>query len=234
MSTSRVVNLIRHHRNETELNDNAVQNLQRKGYTVRHLYPFEGDTLDAVNELVPSIVLGGGQNVTELSKLRYLSDELRWIEASIQNDMPLLGICLGAQLIAHSLGAVVGPRQSAECEYGFYEVRPTAEGSDFLPEPMTFMQAHTQEFSLPEGATRLAYSERFPQQAFQYGPSTLALQFHPEVNQSIFNNWLADDWSEEMVQMPGAQPKREQSQQAAPLLLEQGRWFDTVLDRLFP
>jgi len=210
-----------------------VLHLEERGFEIRHRYPFDGDRLDPSKELTPSIVLGGGQNVTDLDKFAYLQDELHWIESAIDKQIPLLGICLGAQLIAHALGAKVAPRTPAECEYGFYLVTPTDEAVGFLDQPMPFMQAHMQEFALPEGATRLAYSEQYPQQAFRYGTSTYAFQFHPEVNAPIFANWLADDWSDEIVQVSGAQPKSTQSQIAEPLLAEQAQWFNQTLDQIF-
>ncbi len=234
MNTKPTISVIRHHHNETELQDNAMMHLRNCGFNLVNRYPFDGDPLAIPDQgPTPTLVLGGGQNVTEMDKLPYLKQELHWIEACIENDTPLLGICLGAQLIAHTLGARVGARSPAQAEFGFYRVCPTDEGQNWLPEPLDFMEAHYQEFDLPAGATRLAYSDQFPQQAFQYEAQVLALQFHPEVNLEIHRDWMADSWSEEMASTHGAQSKAQQQQLAPQKLPAQQQWFNGFLSRLF-
>lgn len=228
------VTLIRHHHNQAELHDNAVSYLTRCGHTIVNRYPFDGDTLTPSDfNVTPTIILGGGQNVTELDQFPYLFDELKWISTCIRNEVPLLGICLGAQLIAHALGATVTSREPAECEYGFYPVYPTEYAGDWLPETHHFMQAHYQEFKLPQDAVPLAYSERYSQQAFRYGSCTYGVQFHPEVNKSIFLDWLEDTWSDTMAATYGAQSKAEQYKVANQHLDTQAQWFEQTLNTLF-
>lgn len=225
-----VVTMIRHHHNEIELRDNAAICLEQAGFEIRHCHPFNGDKLVAAAEnLTPTIVLGGSQNVTELDKFPYLLDEITWIKACIDHQVPVLGICLGAQLIAYSLGAEVTASVPKTCEFGFYPVKPTPSAANWLDKPMTVMQAHYQNFSLPDGAIHLASSDFSPVQAFRYGENTVALQFHPEVNDTIFDNWLHDSWSESMEGIPGAQSKHHQRQVAHKHLHKQRVWFEHML-----
>jgi len=228
------ITIIRHHHNQLELDDNAVKHLEHCGHELVHRYPFDGDKLTLPKSgAPPTIVLGGGQNVTEVQQHRYLQDELKWIHSCVKTNTPLLGICLGAQLVAHALGAKVVQRKPKECEYGFYQVFPTQYSGSWLSQSQYFMQAHYQEFTLPDGAVPLAYSNRFQQQAFSYGESTFAMQFHPEVNKPIFLDWLADSWSDEMAAMPGAQSKAEQLACADQYLDAQASWFANKLSALF-
>ncbi len=214
--------------------DNAVAHLSSRGFEIIHRYPAEGDLLSISDETVsPTIVLGGSQNVTDIKRHPYLEDELRWIQACLESDIPILGICLGGQLLAHTLGAQISAREPAECEFGFYEVTPTTAGLDWLQSPHHVVQAHFQEFSLPDGAELLATGEQFKQQAFRYGDSAYGVQFHPEVNIDILENWLHDDWAEEMLDTHGAQSVDEQLRLAKKYLTPQRDWFTQALDTLF-
>lgn len=229
-----VITLIRHHHNAVELLDNAVVFLSQQGFKVQHKYPFDGELLPVTpEETTPTIILGGGQNITDIHKYPYLENELRWIDACLETNQPLLGICLGGQLLAHTLGATISARHPAECEFGFYDVKPTTAASRWLPSTMRFMQAHFQEFDLPNGAELLASSERFEQQAFRYGENAFGMQFHPEVNTDILDNWLQDDWSHEMLATRGAQSVDEQLRLSHHCLIPQKEWFDKTLESLF-
>ncbi len=226
------VTIIRHHTNAVELTDNAIIFFQKHGIDYRFVNPYLGEKLHPDKVITPTIVLGGGQNVTELSKHDYLRDELVWIESCFKQEVPIIGICLGAQLMAHALGARVWARQPAQCEFGLYEVRPTTEAKGWLDAPQLFMQAHYQEFELPDNAVRLAASEAFPEQAFRYGRCAYAMQFHPEVHQAILDDWHADTWSDQMVATSGAQSYANQQALAAKHLPLQSAWLDRFLTDL--
>lgn len=215
------------------MTDTAVRFLGSHGIPFRFSNPYAGDNLTVVAGVTPTIVLGGAQNVTEIDKFPYLQDEVKWIEACLHSETPIIGICLGAQLMAYALGAKVSARQPEECEFGFYEVTPTVEGKSWLSRPQYFMQAHLQEFELPDSAVRLAGSKNFPQQAFRYGSSAYAMQFHPEVDQPILEDWHADSWSDEMVRTPGAQSFAMQQKLATEHLPLQINWFKGFLSGLF-
>ncbi len=142
------------------------------------------------------IVLGGPQSVYESFKYPYLETEKKVIEKFISKDKPVLGICLGSQLIASTLGAKVylGDRGS---EIGWFKVQVTADGwkdsvfNKYAPEFWVF-QWHSDTFDLPQGAKRIVTSESYINQGFTYGKSVYALQFHVEVTQQDVINWIED------------------------------------------
>ncbi|GAB4352480.1 MAG: hypothetical protein Kow0073_08180 [Immundisolibacter sp.] len=113
-----------------------------------------------------------------------LVDEIRLIEAAIGTGKQVLGICLGAQLIAAALGARVYP--SGRHEIGWFPIAPAPQaGSPFvadLPNPVTVFHWHGDTFDLPNGARQLARNAHFEQQAFSYGQRVLALQCHPQMD----------------------------------------------------
>jgi len=113
----------------------------------------------------------------------WLSDEKSLIRAAIINGKTVIGVCLGAQLIADALGAKVYP--GPEKEIGWLPVEFTEQARQpgvfpFLPERLTVFQWHSDTFDLPQGAVHLARSDAVENQAFLYGKRTLALQFHLE------------------------------------------------------
>lgn len=139
------------------------------------------------------IVLGGPMNCDEVTRYRHLATEVRAIQAAIRDGKPVLGICLGAQLLARALGAPVtaNPRK----EIGWYGVTPTEEGA---ADPLfrhfegteKIFQWHGDTFAIPEGAVHLARSEACAHQAFRYGANAYGLQFHLEVDQPMIDRWL--------------------------------------------
>lgn len=139
------------------------------------------------------VVLGGPMNVDEVDRHPHLETEVRLIREAVARQMPVLGICLGAQLIAKALGAKVYP--NGVKEIGWYDVSVTPEGaadplfSHFRPTERIF-QWHGDTFDLPEGAVRLAESAACRNQAFRYGTNVYGLQFHLEVDQPMIHRWL--------------------------------------------
>ncbi len=153
---------------------------------------------DAKSEPAPQdpdglIVMGGPMGVYEADKYRHLAWEKRVIQRAVKNNVPVLGICLGAQLIASALGARVYP--SGVKEIGWYDLAPTgAAKKDLLfhhlkPNEKVF-QWHGDTFDLPRGAVHLAFSPLCMNQAFRYGQRVYALQFHLEVDSAMIEAWL--------------------------------------------
>jgi GMP synthase-like glutamine amidotransferase len=139
------------------------------------------------------IVLGGPQSVYEYDKYGYLDSVKGIISKFIENDKPVLGICLGAQLIADLLGARVYKGASGE-EIGWYNVSLTRDAwrdgifSKFAPTFKVF-QWHGDTFDLPKDAIRIATSDNYLNQAFRYKSNVYALQFHVEVRGEDFVRW---------------------------------------------
>jgi GMP synthase (glutamine-hydrolysing) len=223
---SRVV-LVRH---ELDPDDNRVVTFLRdNGIEPEIVRPYRGEKLAQVDSsVVASCVFGGPFNVYEEEKHPYLSEEHRWIEQCIKNDVPLLGICQGAQSIARVLGAYAGPLSDERCEFGYYEITATDAGKKYFPEKLVVTESHYHEFHIPDGGELLAYSELFGQQAMRYGNSTFAFQFHAEATPTEFKRWQSRH--PENFARRGAQSLGEQNK----LMLEydkpQHNWFISFLD----
>jgi GMP synthase-like glutamine amidotransferase len=119
---------------------------------------------------------------------------LKLLEQALAFGVPLLGICLGSQLIAKALGARV--YQSPSKEIGWERVRFTAAAADDpvfsgFASSTTFFHWHEETFDLPSGAEWLAYSEKCRHQAFRYGRSAYGVQFHPEITPEMIVDWSA-------------------------------------------
>jgi GMP synthase (glutamine-hydrolysing) len=147
----------------------------------------------SVDDSSALIILGGPMNVYETDKYPFMEMEDVLIKGAIEKDIPVLGICLGAQLIAKSLGAQV--TKNRETEIGWYPLKITDEGSkDYLFKQLsveeTVFQWHGDTFEIPSGAAHLAESPLCLNQAFRFGSSVYGLQFHIEVTPEMILEWL--------------------------------------------
>ncbi len=224
--------LIEH--NHSPGDDRVALRLAARGAELIWRRPFAGDRLESLDEMRPDgvIIYGGGQGLDTVGENPWLKDELDYAGACIEAGVPILGICLGGQIIANRLGAAVGPMEPEVHEFGYYEIEPTEAGRDFLPEPLFVTQAHYHTFEIPEGAELLASSKAYRNQAFRYGASTYAMQFHPEITIPCLRRWQDADWA--AYGKPGAQTREEQDRLAALHDAKQEAWFHGFLDRLFP
>lgn len=168
--------------------------LKRAGFRIRYVnfarHPDAEPTLDGYNGLV---VLGGPMSVNDAHRLPHLNTEMRLIEQALQRNLPVLGICLGAQLIAKTLGASVYPNE--EKEIGWYDVSPTghAESDPLLAELQRsekIFQWHGETFEIPKTGLHLAFSSLCANQAFRYGANVYGFQFHLEVDAPMIHRWL--------------------------------------------
>ncbi|MCL6558373.1 MAG: type 1 glutamine amidotransferase [Firmicutes bacterium] len=154
-----------------------------------------GATLPAdLNGYKALIVLGGPMNVYEEELYPYLRQVDYLIKDAVQKDLPLMGICLGGQLISKALGAAV-TRNPVE-EIGWYELHLTDEGKksplfEGLPEVIPVFQWHGDTFALPDGASHLAMTTDCAHQAFSVGRHVFALQFHLEITPEIVDTWVS-------------------------------------------
>jgi GMP synthase-like glutamine amidotransferase len=157
---------------------------------------FAGEPLPPAATVDLLIIVGGPMSVNDEPTLPWLAAEKSFIARVIAADIPTLGICLGAQLIAAALGARVGP--SREREIGWWPVEGVAptpgSPSDTLfrfPERLTCLQWHGESFALPAGAHHLARSEGCEHQGMQIGRRVIGVQFHPEATPQWLSAVLA-------------------------------------------
>ncbi|OYW77933.1 MAG: amidotransferase [Verrucomicrobia bacterium 12-59-8] len=141
---------------------------------------FEPWTLPDVSSLNLIIVMGGPMSVNDEIELPWLTDEKQFIRAAIQHGVPVLGICLGAQLIASALGARVYPGRQHEIGWFDIEAVPHAGRTFAFPKITPVFHWHGETFDLPAGAVHLARSAACEHQAFQIGSNVIGLQFHLE------------------------------------------------------
>ena len=167
--------------------------LLERGYQIRLLEPF-ADDLSGIdpNEADVTIVLGGAIGVNDAASYPFLSDEIRFIETRLKSGKPILGACLGGQLMAAALGARV--YKVREVEVGYLPVDLTEEGrrsplSALAHNNYRIMHWHGDAFDLPQGTTRLASTALTPNQAFSMGPNVLGLQFHMEACPRTVGGW---------------------------------------------
>ena len=155
--------------------------LRAHGFTVSSTRFFESAELPGPDAVDFLIVMGGPMSVNDTAELPWLAAEQRFIRDYIDTGKPVLGVCLGAQLIAGSLGADVYPNAVKEIGWFPVQARATSDSAVFeFPASETVFHWHGETFDLPPGAIRLAASEACENQAFQIGKRVIGLQFHLE------------------------------------------------------
>lgn len=193
----------------------VIQNTKMEGIgTLGDLLKADGFSIKTVlakNEKIPQtkhdaiIILGAPESAND--NLPYLKQEMELIRNSVKKETPVLGICLGSQLIANAFGARVykGPRK----EIGFYEdieFDNTAQSKIFngIKSPSLVFHWHGDTFDLPKNAIRLAHSKDYQNQAIKIG-SAIGIQFHLEVDEPTIKLWLEKS-SEELASVPYIHP----------------------------
>jgi len=156
-----------------------------------------GDSLPDLGSFSHLVIMGGPMAVYEMHLHQHLKNEALLIEQAIKAGKRVLGVCLGAQMIAHVLGARV--YAGGQQEIGWYEVELSDAARQDPAMARLAMQGrqaaevfqwHGDTFDLPDGAVRLASSSLYQNQAFRYSDRVYALQFHIEVTPSIVSGWL--------------------------------------------
>jgi GMP synthase-like glutamine amidotransferase len=155
--------------------------LESAGYSISCTKLFESADFPELEEVDLLIVMGGPMSVNDENEIPWLVAEKEFVRSAVNMGKPVLGICLGAQLIANALGAKV--YKNSETEIGWFPVYAVSNSSDSLfsfPESAQVFHWHGETFDLPTGATLLASSAGCVNQAFQLGDSVIGLQFHLE------------------------------------------------------
>jgi len=144
------------------------------------------------------VVLGGPMGLHEADEYPQINAGMRLMEAALKKDIPVLGICLGAQMLSNVLGARVYKGEQGQ-EVGWYDITLTREGAED-PALSAYAEGgngvcrvfhwHGDTFDIPDGAVRLAGSEMYDSQAFRYGEMAYGLQFHLEVTAEMVDEWM--------------------------------------------
>lgn len=177
--------------------------LKEKGIEYEYVRVYETNELPEIKDATHIVIMGGPMGVYEWKEYTFLNQEKRLIRYAFDNNIPILGICLGAQLIASALGENVYPFKK---EIGWFEVEKanSDEVIDGLPDKMVVFQWHNDTFDLPDGAKLLYAGRDVRNQAFRIG-NAIGLQFHLEVTPEIVRDWvegeksLTDDEKERII-----------------------------------
>jgi GMP synthase (glutamine-hydrolysing) len=160
------------------------------GLDVHTVKPLAGQALPDHDQVVGAVVMGGPMSVDETDRRPELAAEREWLTEAVRREIPLLGICLGAQLLARALGAEVRPGEGPEIGWAPVEILdPDDPILGALAPSTTVLHWHGEVFDLPEGAEHLARSERTEVQAFRHG-NAWGILFHPEADFAL-EAWLA-------------------------------------------
>jgi GMP synthase (glutamine-hydrolysing) len=185
---------------------------------VKTVKPLAGQPLPAHEEVAGAVFMGGPMNVDEVERFPALATEREWLAEAVARGMPTLGICLGAQLLARALGAEVRP--GAAPEIGFAPVEVSDPDDPLLGGLAPRSEAlhwHCDVFDLPDGAKRLACSERTACQAFRAG-NAWGVLFHPEADFALVEAWLAvPEMIDEATSALGEEGERALAERAAEL-----------------
>jgi len=164
--------------------------------------PFQRVELFSINELphirgTHLVVMGGEMSVNDEREFPWLTEEKRLIRGFVSERRPVLGICLGAQLIAAAGGAKVYP---CEPELGWSPVSGVSGKGDLVPKRFMVFQMHGETFDIPPGAELVCRGERVAYQALSWG-SALGFQFHLELTQDMIMDWIRGRGADEQKQI---------------------------------
>ncbi len=181
---------------------------RRNGYPIDLCRHYDGQPLPkTLSGHCGAVIFGGPQSAND--NIDFIRKEVDWIGVPLKEQKPFLGICLGAQMLAHHLGARVDHCQNGCVEIGYHEVRPTEVGArhiGLLPEKM--YQWHREGFEVPRDGELLVTSDgAYPNQAFAYGAGAVGVQFHPEITFAQVNRWSGGN--PVRLLMRGAKPRTE-------------------------
>jgi GMP synthase (glutamine-hydrolysing) len=203
--------------------------LKRRGFALDIRRPPLGDPLPpTLAEHSGAVIFGGPMSAND--EHDYVRREIDWIGVPLREQKPLLGICLGAQMMVRHLGGTVYYHREGRVEVGYYPIRPTAAGRDLCdPWPEHVYQWHREGFDLPSGGVLLAEGDDFEAQAFRVGPCAYGIQFHPEVTHAMMCRWTTR--GHERLSLPGAKPRSAHFADRPVYDLAIRSWLTYFLDR---
>ena len=191
------------------------EELKRWYARYEYIKVWEGAPLPEPENTLAAIVLGGPMSVNDTENFPFVTKEIEYLRKLVDAKVHVLGVCLGAQLLAAALGAEIS--NGSKAEIGYSTITLTHEGTEdrlMLGFPMEFpvFQWHEQGFELPRGAKRLAGTEDYPNQAFRY-ENVWGLQFHLEVTPAMTENF-SQAYADMLEQAPNLTPRKLKEQAA--------------------
>lgn len=201
--------------------------LQERGYRLDIRRPRFGDPLPQTTaNLAGAVIFGGPMSANDRDD--YIRRETDWIGIALKENLPFLGICLGAQMLARHLGATVASHPQGHVEIGYYPLRATEAAKAELPWPDHVYQWHGEGFERPHGAELLATGDCFRNQAIRVGRAAYGIQFHPEVTHWMMCRWTTR--SGERLSAPNAKSRQEHFDGRFAHDPAVRRWLDAFLD----
>lgn len=204
----------------------------KNGYQISSTAFYRQAVLPEISDVDYLVVMGGPMSVNDEAEYPWLKAEKQFIRQFIATGKPVLGICLGAQLIASAMGARVTPNN--EKEIGWWPIQAVANVNSSLftfPEMALVFHWHGETFDLPEGAERIAESYGCRNQAFQLGKSVIGLQFHLETTE-VSAQAIVENCADELVPAPYVQSEGEILSAGPPKYQSINQLMGTVLEYL--
>ncbi|MDB5591284.1 glutamine amidotransferase [Enterovirga sp.] len=186
--------------------------LSERGHRLDLRRPRFGDPLPAtLADHAGAVVFGGPMSANDDDD--FVKREIEWLKVPLREEKPLLGLCLGAQMMARHLGARVYAHPDGRAEIGYYPVVPTAQGLALSTEigaswPGHVYHWHREGFDCPPCSRTLATGDDFPTQAIKVGRAAYGFQFHPEVTHAMLCRWTV--LGHARLSLPGAQDRTRQ------------------------
>jgi GMP synthase-like glutamine amidotransferase len=202
-----------------------------RGHSLTYTHFFKEETLPPLERVDMLTIMGGPMNVYEHDVYPWLAAEKQFIRQAIDAGKKIVGVCLGAQLLADVLGGRV--TANAHKEIGWHTVTLTPQAAQSkvfsaLPPELQVFHWHGDTFSLPPGAVHLASSAACENQAFQVGETVLGLQFHMEYTKESIEKMLKF-CADELVEAPTIQTP-EQIRDGYGTIAQNTAWLYTLLD----
>ena len=202
---------------------------RRNGHRLDIRRHYDGEPLpDTLRDHCGAVIFGGPQSAND--RFAHIRREVEWVGVALKEEKPFLGICLGAQMLAHHLGAKVDHCRHGSVEIGYHPVAATSHGHAIGGMPERVFQWHREGFDVPHGCRVLATgSAAYPNQAIGYGPAAVGVQFHPEITYAQVNRWSGGNAVR--LLMRGAKPR---AQHLHDHLVHANRvhgWLDGFLER---
>ena len=170
--------------------------LEPKGVSPQYVRTFQGESVpDSMDDVQGLIVMGGPMSVYEQPLYPFLRDEMRLMEQALGEGKPVLGVCLGSQLLASVLGGAVAKGRRKEIGWHQVSLLESAAGDPLwagVETPFMAYHWHGDVFETPEGATSLARSDLTESQAFRYGSNAYGVLFHMEVTEAMVRDMVAE------------------------------------------